>query len=166
MIKKTKKLNVTWILPTVVIFFLISGFVVYDKLTFIPELTFCSSNPTESLLKIIQNLCEIPLLGRIVLILNTPGGSYEATRKIIELILASKVPIISYVYPAGGQAASAGTFIMAASHISSMSPFTSLGSATPVDIDGKDLPKTLESNLKNKISIWFQNSKNIFKSAL
>ena len=71
MIKKTKKLNVTWILPTVVIFFLISGFVVYDKLTFIPELTFCSSNPTESLLKIIQNLCEIPLLGRIVLILNT-----------------------------------------------------------------------------------------------
>ena len=67
----------------------------------------------------------------IVLILNTPGGSYEATRKIIELILASKVPIISYVYPAGGQAASAGTFIMAASHISSMSPFTSLGSATP-----------------------------------
>ena len=53
----------------------------------------------------------------IVLILNTPGGSYEATRKIIELILASKVPIISYVYPAGGQAASAGTFIMAASHM-------------------------------------------------
>ena len=71
MIKKTKKLNVTWILPTVVIFFLVSGFVVYDKLIFIPELTFCSSNPTESLLKIIQNLCEVPLLGRIVLILNT-----------------------------------------------------------------------------------------------
>ena len=88
----------------------------------------------------------------IVLILNTPGGSYEATRKIIELILASKVPIISYVYPAGGQAASAGTFIMAASHISSMSPFTSLGSATPVDIDGKDLPKTLENKISKDAS--------------
>ena len=71
MIKKTKKLNVTWILPTVVIFFLISGFVVYDKLTFIPELTFCSSNPAESFLKIIQNFCEVPFLKRIVLILNT-----------------------------------------------------------------------------------------------
>ena len=88
----------------------------------------------------------------IVLILNTPGGSYEATRKIIELILASKVPIITYVSPSGGQAASAGTFIMAASHISAMSPFTSLGSATPVDIDGKDLPKTLENKISKDAS--------------
>lgn len=88
----------------------------------------------------------------IVFILNTPGGSYEATRKIIELILASKVPIISYVSPSGGQAASAGTFIMAASHISSMSPFTSLGSATPVDIDGEDLPKTLENKISEDAS--------------
>tara|TARA_Y100000590_G_scaffold404420_1_gene491927 strand:+ start:4496 stop:5863 length:1368 start_codon:yes stop_codon:yes gene_type:complete len=88
----------------------------------------------------------------IVLILNTPGGSYEATRKIIELILASKVPIITYVSPSGGQAASAGTFIMAASHISAMSPFTSLGSATPVDIDGEDLPKTLENKISKDAS--------------
>lgn len=88
----------------------------------------------------------------IVLILNTPGGSYEATRKIIELILASKVPVISYVYPSGGQAASAGTFIMAASHISAMSPFTSIGSATPVAIDGEDLPETLENKISEDAS--------------
>ena len=68
---KTKKLNVTWILPSLFILFFIIGFVVYDKLTFIPELTFCSSNQTESILKIIQNFCEVPLLKRIVLILNT-----------------------------------------------------------------------------------------------
>ena len=69
--KKTNELISNWFFPILVIGMLISGFVVYDKLTFIPELTFCSSNPTESLLKIIQNFCEIPILGKIVLILNT-----------------------------------------------------------------------------------------------
>ena len=69
--KKTNELISNWFLPILGIGMLISGFVFYDKLTFVPELTFCSSNPTETLLKIFQKLCEVPILRRIVLILNT-----------------------------------------------------------------------------------------------
>ena len=69
--KKTNELISNWFLPILGIGMLISGFVFYDKLTFVPELTFCSSNPTETLLKIVQKLCEVPILKRIVLILNT-----------------------------------------------------------------------------------------------
>jgi len=69
--KKTNELISNWFLPILGIGMLISGFVFYDKLTFVPELTFCSSNPTETLLKFVQKLCEVPILKRIVLILNT-----------------------------------------------------------------------------------------------
>jgi len=79
----------------------------------------------------------------VVLMLDTPGGLLDATRDIVESILASEVPVVVYVAPEGAQAASAGTFIGAAADILAMSSTTNIGAASVVNSDGSDLPDTL-----------------------
>jgi len=85
----------------------------------------------------------------VVIKLNTPGGNLADTYEILSTILEAKVPIIVWVAPAGGFAASAGTFITMAANVALMAPSTTIGAASPINADGEDIPGTLGEKVLN-----------------
>lgn len=84
----------------------------------------------------------------ILLKIDTPGGLLTSTRKIVQEILKSDIPVIGFVYPSGAQCASAGTFIALSCHILAMAPATNIGAAHPVTLTGEK-NKTMEEKIVN-----------------
>ena len=84
----------------------------------------------------------------VVIEINTPGGLVESTREIIDKIVASSVPVIVYVTPAGSRAGSAGIFILEAADVAAMAPGTNAGAAHPVTLFGKP-DETMMNKIEN-----------------
>src|SRR5437667_2200399 len=85
----------------------------------------------------------------VVFVLDTPGGLIDSTYQITARFLATRVPIVTFVAPAGARAASAGTFITMAGHVAAMAPATNIGAAHPVDPSGGDIPGDLRLKAEN-----------------
>jgi len=85
----------------------------------------------------------------VLLELNTPGGLQNSMGEIVEAILNSRVPVITYVSPSGASAASAGFFVLLAGDLAVMAPGTNTGAAHPVVLGGTEVGKTMEAKLEN-----------------
>src|SRR6266700_6712238 len=84
----------------------------------------------------------------LLIAINTPGGLVDSTRKIIEKITASPIPVIIYVTPGGSRAASAGFFILEAADVAAMAPGTNTGAAHPVVLGGK-MDEVMKQKMEN-----------------
>ncbi len=85
-----------------------------------------------------------------ILEMQTPGGLYDSMQQIIQTILDSPVPVATYVSPPGSHAASAGTYILYASHIAAMAPSTVIGAATPIKMGDNSAPDNSDPTLPEK----------------
>jgi membrane-bound serine protease (ClpP class) len=85
----------------------------------------------------------------LVLTINTPGGSLDATQRIVSSLLEAPLPTIVWVTPSGGRAASAGTFITLAGNLAYMAPGTNIGAASPVGAGGEELEGTIGDKVLN-----------------
>src|SRR5215467_4044950 len=88
----------------------------------------------------------------VLIELNTPGGAGDAMQQIMQKVIASRVPVIIYVTPSGGRAASAGFFILESADIAAMAPGTNAGAAHPVGPFGGDIPGVMGDKVLNDVS--------------
>jgi membrane-bound serine protease (ClpP class) len=91
----------------------------------------------------------------VLIRLNTPGGLMDASREITQKIVSSRVPVIAFVGPSGGRAASAGFFLLEAADVAAMSPGTNTGAASPVLL-GQEMDPVMRSKVENDASAWLR----------
>jgi membrane-bound serine protease (ClpP class) len=91
----------------------------------------------------------------VLLRLNTPGGLMDSARQINEKIVASRIPVIAYVTPSGGRAASAGFFLLEAADVAAMAPGTNTGASSPVLLTG-EMEETMRKKVENDASAWLR----------
>ncbi|ACO04011.1 MAG TPA: nodulation protein NfeD [Persephonella sp.] len=92
---------------------------------------------------------EVEKADAVIIMIDTPGGLDTSMREIIKTIMNSSVPVVVYVYPPGSRAASAGAIITVSADIAAMSPSTNIGSASPVQMGGKDIEETMKKKIIN-----------------
>ena len=85
----------------------------------------------------------------LIIVLDTPGGTLDATQKITEHMLNARVPVVVFVSPKGAGAGSAGTFILLAANVAAMAPGTTVGAAHPIDPSGQDIPADARAKATN-----------------
>ncbi len=94
--------------------------------------------------------------GAVVVQLDTPGGLDTSMRLIVKDITSSRIPVIVYIAPSGGRAASAGVFILYASHIAAMAPGTNVGAAHPVAMGGGEMDAVMKEKVENDAAAYIK----------
>lgn len=97
---------------------------------------------------------EIDKCESVLLSINTPGGSLQTTRMMVEKILNSPIPVLCMVYPSGAHAGSAGAIILQACHVNGAMRATNIGAATPVSGDGQNIPEDMRKKMLNDTTSW------------
>lgn len=92
----------------------------------------------------------------LIIELNTPGGLLKSTREIVSDLLTARIPVVVYVSPAGAQAASAGAFIVLASHVAAMAPGTNIGAAHPVSLQGGEQDSVMSAKATNDAAAFIR----------
>ncbi|HVT04386.1 MAG TPA: nodulation protein NfeD [Thermoanaerobaculia bacterium] len=92
----------------------------------------------------------------VLIELRTPGGLESSTRKIVERIVSSPVPVIVFVTPGGSRAASAGFIILESADVAAMSPGTNTGAAHPVTIGGEKIDEIMKQKMENDTAAWMR----------
>lgn len=88
--------------------------------------------------------------------INTPGGSLQSTRKIVEMIMNSPIPYLCVIHPSGGHAGSAGAIIMQACHVNGAMEATNIGAASPISSLGNDMPEDLRKKIFEDTRSWVE----------
>ncbi|MCX8082135.1 MAG: nodulation protein NfeD [bacterium] len=132
--------------------FCITGFLSAEKIAYKLNIDSAIGPITYYQIKNTLNLAERNNADFVLLIVDTPGGLLSSTRKIVQEILSSNIPVIAYVYPKGAQCASAGVFIVLSCHVVAMSPATNIGAAHPVTITGQQEDKMEEKVVNDTVS--------------
>src|SRR6184192_3978456 len=116
---------------------------VYNVSIFVCFVFFFSSRRRHTRCRLVTGVqtCALPIsqamrAGALVIQLDTPGGLERSMRVICQRLLSAPLPVIVYVAPTGGRAASAGVFITMAAHVAAMAPATNIGAAHPVALSG------------------------------
>ncbi|GHO42846.1 NfeD family protein [Ktedonospora formicarum] len=87
----------------------------------------------------------------LIVEIDSPGGDLDSMKSMTQKILASSIPVVAYVTPGGGRAASAAAFITLSAHVAAMSPTTRIGAASPVTSTGSDIGSTLKAKITNDL---------------
>lgn len=110
----------------------------------------------EHISKAITSAEADPSIEALVIEMDTPGGLDTSMRQIVKDIRKSQVPVIVYVSPSGSRAASAGAFIAYASHLAAMAPGTNIGAASPVNMGGEGMDKTMKHKVTNDAAAYIR----------